>query len=101
MSLRSICVLFKIKKISSEEIIECYQNNEALMERLEGAHERFFVRIAYVLASKQPYVMKYVADAVAEEDEGKDAVTLTNEQKGFLYLLLKSVVDVLDQKRMG
>lgn len=91
----------KIKKISSEEIIECYQNNEALMERLEGAHERFFVRIAYVLASKQPYVMKYVADAVTEEDEGKDAVTLTNEQKGFLYLLLKSVVDVLDQKRIG
>jgi hypothetical protein len=42
--------------------------------------------------------MKYVADAVAEEGEGKDAVTLTNEQKGFLYLLLKSVVDVLDQK---
>ncbi len=45
--------------------------------------------------------MKYVADAVTEEDEGKDAVTLTNEQKGFLYLLLKSVVDVLDQKGIG
>ena len=30
----------KIKQISSEEIIECYQNNEGLMERLERAYER-------------------------------------------------------------
>ena len=91
----------KIKKISSEEIIECYQNNEGLMEKLEGTHQRFLDRIAYVLASKQPYVMKYVADAVTEEDEGKDAVQLTEEQKGFLYFLLKSVIDVLDQKGIG
>jgi hypothetical protein len=31
-------------------------------------------------------------------DEGEEAVTLTNEQKGFLFLLLKTVVDVLDEK---
>lgn len=43
-------------------------------------------------------MLRYVADALMEEDEGKDAVSLTNEQKGFLYLLLKSVVEVLDQK---
>jgi hypothetical protein len=91
----------KIKKVSSEEIVECYQNNERLMERLDGAHERFLDRIASLQASKQPFVLKYVADALMEEDEGKDAVTLTNEQKGFLYLLLKTVVDVLDQKGIG
>jgi hypothetical protein len=33
-----------------------------------------------------------------EEDEGEDALVLTEEQKGFLFLLLKSVIDVLDQK---
>jgi hypothetical protein len=33
-----------------------------------------------------------------EEDEGEDAVTLTDEQKGFLFLLFKTVIDVLDQK---
>jgi len=27
----------KIKRISSEEVIECYKQNEGLMERLEGA----------------------------------------------------------------
>jgi hypothetical protein len=91
----------KIKKISSEEVIECYKENEGLMERLDGAHEKFLDRIAGLQTSTQPHVVNYIIDALMGEDEGKDAVTLTNEQKGFLYLLLKTVVDVLDQKDIG
>jgi hypothetical protein len=90
----------KIKKISSEEIIECYEHNEGLMERLEGAHEKFLDRVANVQTSRQPYVVNYVVDALMEEDEGEEAVALTEEQKGFLFLLLKTVIDVLDQKGM-
>jgi hypothetical protein len=90
----------KIKKISSEEIIECYKQNKGLIERLDGADERFLDRIASLQTSRQPHVVNYVVDALMEEDEGKDAVQLTDEQKGFLFLLLKSVVDVLDQKGM-
>jgi hypothetical protein len=93
---------WKIKKISSEEIIECYEQNEDLMERLEGAHDRFLDRIACLQTSRQPYVVKYVVGALMEEDdEGEDAVALTDEQKGFLYLLLKTVTDVLDQSGIG
>ena len=90
----------KIKRISYEEIIECYEQNEGLMEKLEGADERFFDRIAGVQNSRQPHVVNYVVDALMEEDEGEDGVALTDEQKGFLFLLLKTVVDVLDQSRM-
>jgi hypothetical protein len=91
----------KIKKISSEEIIECYEHNEGLMERLEGADEKFLDRIASVQTSRQPHVVNYVVDSLMEEDdEGEDAVVLTEEQKGFLFLLLKTVIDVLDQKGM-
>jgi hypothetical protein len=90
----------KIQKISSEEIIECYENNEGLMERLEGADEKFLDRIASVQTSRQPHVVNYVVDALMEEDEGEEAVALTDEQKGFLFLLLKTVIDVLDQKGM-
>ncbi len=90
----------KIKKISSEEIIKCYEHNEGLMERLEGAHEKFLDRIASVQTSRQPYVVNYVVEALMEEDEREDAVELTDEQKGFVYLLLKTVIDVLDQKGM-
>ena len=91
----------KIKKISSEEIIKCYEQNESFMERLEGADERFLDRIASLQTSKQPHVVNYVVDALMEEDETEGAVTLTEEQKGFLYLLLKTVVDVLDQSEGG
>ncbi len=87
----------KIKKISSDEIIKCYEHNESLMERLEGSHEKFLDRITSLQTSKQPYVVKYVADALMEEDEGEDAVALTEEQKGFLFLVLKAAINALDQ----
>jgi hypothetical protein len=45
-------------------------------------------------------VVKYVVDALVEEEEGESALTLAEEQKGFLFLLLKTVIDVLDQKDM-
>jgi len=89
----------RIKKISSDAIIKCYKHNEGLMEGLEGAHEKFLDRIASIQTSKQPYVVNYVVDALMEEDE--DAVALTEEQKGFLYLLLKTVIDVIDQLGTG
>jgi hypothetical protein len=92
----------KIKKISSKEIIECYGHNEGLMERLEGAHDRFLDRVASVQTSRQPHVVNYLVDALMEEDdEGEDAMALTEEQKGFLYLLLKTVIDVHNQKGAG
>ena len=45
-------------------------------------------------------MVKYVADALMEDDEGEDVLALTEEQKGFLFLLLKTVINVLDQKGM-
>lgn len=90
----------KIKKISSKEIIGCYEHNKGLIERLEGTHEKFLYRVASAQTSRQPYVVKYVVDALMEEDGGEEAVALTDEQKGVLFLLLKTVVDVLDQKSM-
>ena len=71
------------------------------MERLEEAHEKFLDRIASAQTSRQPCVVDYVVDALMEEDEGQDAVPLTDEQKGFLFLVLKTVIDVLDQPGMG
>ena len=87
----------KIKKITSKEIIDCYEYNEDLMGRLEGAHEKFLDRIARVQVSKQPYVMQYVVDTLVEESEEGDGVELTDEDKGFIFLLLKTVVDLLDK----
>jgi hypothetical protein len=87
----------KIKKITSKAIIDCYEYNKDLMGRLEGAHEKFLDRTARVQVSKQPYVMKYVVDALMEESEEGDSVELTDEDRGVLFLLLKTEVDLLNK----
>jgi hypothetical protein len=88
----------KIKKITSKEIIDCYEYNEDLIGKLEGADEKFIDRIARIQISKQPYVMKYVVEALMESSEEGDDVVLTDEDSGFLFLLLKTVVDLFDKK---
>ncbi len=87
----------KIKKIPAEEIIDCYEANEDFMESLEGVHEKFLDRIARVQLSGQPYVMRYVVETLMEAPEEEDPVALSDEDIVFLFLLLKTVVDVLDK----
>jgi hypothetical protein len=42
----------------------------------------------------------FVTNVIRKSSE-EDGMALIEERKGFLYLLLKTVVDVLDQKGMG
>ena len=83
--------------VSAEEIINCYEKNEHFIKSLEGVHEKFFERIAGVQLSGQPYVMKYVVETLMEAPEEDDPGNLTEEDIGYLFLLLKTVVDLLDQ----
>jgi len=88
----------KIKKITSKEIIDCYETNEDLMGRLGSAGQQFIDRVAQIQISTQPFVMKYVIDTLIEEPEEEDNDELTDEDKAFLFLLLKTVVDLLDKR---
>jgi hypothetical protein len=98
-----VCRMFQksskksLKRISPEEIINCYEKTERFIESLEGAHERFLERIAETQLSGQPYVMKYVVEALMEAPEEEDPVALSEEDTGYLFLLLKTVVDLLDK----
>ncbi len=87
-----------IKRISAEEIITSYEKNEHFIKSLEGVHEKFFERIAEVQLSGQPYVMKYVVETLMEAPEDEAPVALTEEDMGYLFLLLKTVVDLLDER---
>ena len=86
----------KIGKISEKEIIESYESGEKLVEQLEGAHEKFLERIAKTTLMAQPHVMKYILFTLMEPDE-EDPIELTNEDIGYLFLLFKTVIDLLDQ----
>jgi hypothetical protein len=99
-----ICRMFqkstkkRIKSISAEEVISCHKKNEHFIDSLEGVHERFLERIAGVQLSVQPFVMKYVVETLIEAPEDEDPVELTDDDIGYLFLLLKTVVDSLDEK---
>ena len=85
-----------IKQVTHEIVVECYESNETLIDSLERTHERFVERIASVQLLDQPYVMKYVVEALFEERQEKDDVELAEEDTGYLFLLLKTVVDALN-----
>jgi hypothetical protein len=87
----------KVPKISSREIMARYDDNARFLEGLEGAHEKIIDRIAKVTVSKQPYVINYVLEALME-DSGEDSVDLTDEDIGLLFMLLKTEIEVLDNR---
>jgi len=87
----------KIPRISSKEIMAKYDENTRLIESLEGAHEKFIYRIANVQVSKQPYVMKYVLEALMEDAE-EDGIDPTEEDIGTLFILFKTEIEILDKR---
>ena len=91
------CSKKSLKRISPEEIINCYEKTERFIESLEGTHERFFERIAEAQFSGQPYVMKYVVETLMEAPDEEDPVAMSEEDTGYLFMLLKTVVDLLDK----
>ena len=86
----------RIKKISAKEIMDCYEHNEKFIANLEVAHDKFYDRIARVELSEQPYVMKYVLDTFFEAPEEEDPIALTEEDIGYLFLLFKTAIDILN-----
>ncbi len=85
-----------IGSLSGSQIEHSLDQNEELLGRLEGAHERFVERVAEVESSRQPWVMRYLVETLIEAPDGEDPVFLTEEEIGALFLVLKTVVDVLD-----
>ncbi len=96
-----------IEGIRGGQIEHCLDQNENMLQRLEGAHEKFVERVARVEASRQPFVMRYLVETLmsspgprgAAGPDGRNPVVdtvLTEEETGALFLVLKTVVDALD-----
>jgi hypothetical protein len=85
-----------VARISTAVILEQFQDNINELERLAAAHDRFVERAAAGQASRQPHVMRYVVESLMEAGGGPYPVELTAEEIGTLFLVLKTVIDVLD-----
>ena len=88
----------KIPRVTSKEILACYAGNEHYLQSLEGIHERLLERIIKAQRPKQPHVMNYIIEALMEDPDESELGEMTEEDVGFLFILLKTVMEVLDQK---
>jgi len=87
----------ELGQVSMTALDEQVGRNESLMDRLQPAHERFLERAVEVESAKQPFVLRYISEALLEDEHPDITPPLTDEETGRLYLTLKTVVDALDE----
>lgn len=84
----------KIRRVSDREIDEIFEKNETLFENgntLDQLSDT--LKIFPVLV--QPYLIKYLSESLPEEEE--ETAVVSEEEKGVIFLNLKTVIEVLDQ----
>lgn len=89
----------RLRPIMESQIERGISGNEERLARLEGAHPRFQERAALLEMSPQPFVVQYLVDAIIEAPEDEDPLELTEEESGTLFLVLKTVIDLLHEER--
>ena len=89
----------RIRRISMATITHCVDDVEASVASLEGAHSRFLERAARVVSSTQPHVFRYLVETLM--DPGDDSLSLTEDDKGAIFLILSAVIKALDEKGAG
>ncbi len=87
----------KIDPVASVELIKFLEDNEKLMESLEGTNEEFFENVAKVQMSSQPYIIRYVVETLFDEFQDENSIFLGEEDIGYLFLIMKTIIDVLNK----
>jgi hypothetical protein len=90
----------RIPQIKAGVIERRLQENEEELAKHEGSDPRLVERAALVQISRQPEVFKYMIEAIMEAPEDPDdPVPMTPDESGTLFLVLKTVIDVLNDVR--
>lgn len=84
--------------ITPEVVIDAFEYNEDMLEGLQDAPSDFWSATAREEAASQPYLVRYVVEGLfATSAEAEPAEELNEEEQGYLFLLLKTVIDALDR----
>lgn len=84
-----------LKRVSIEQVERRSAENTSMLERLATAEEHLLERAAEMQVESQPHVLRYLTEAILERRDPE--IRLTEDEEGLLFLLLKTVVDVLDR----
>lgn len=88
----------KLAEVSEEALLAQMEASESFFEGLANADEKFLERATEVQAARQPFVMQYVVEAILEAPDEDPPLEISEDDEGFLFLILKTVVDALDQQ---
>jgi len=88
----------RIHQISEEELSSCYLDNVNLFKSMEMAHKKFFEKRVKAMISVQPYLLEYVLDTLNDTINIKPGSVTHQEDCGYVYLLIKTIIDVLEEK---
>lgn len=87
----------ELKLVPADAILKRFEANEKLLAGLTEAHPKFFEQVARASIDRQPHVMGYVVEAILEEPED-EPLDIEEDDYGTIFLLLLTVVDVLDER---
>ncbi len=87
----------ELTRIPADAILKRFEANEKLLAGLTEAHPKFFEQVARASIDRQPHVMGYVVEAILEEPED-EPLDIEEDDYGTVFLLLLTVVDVLDER---
>jgi hypothetical protein len=88
-----------LRPVTAAQIERCLSRNEELLDPLVATLPRFQERAAHLETNPQPFVAKYLVEAILEAPEVSDPVHLTEEESSTLYLALKTAIDLLDEQK--
>jgi len=85
-----------IPKISSDAIVAKYEDNQALIVGLDEDDDKSFEELASLETANQPHLFGYITEALLDEDEPSDDIELNDEEFGELFMIVKTIIDVVD-----
>ncbi len=92
----------ELHEVMAEQIVESFEANQDLIERLAGLNEPILEKLWETTLLEQPYVLKYVVEALVEASQSQeDPVELSEHEFGYLFLVLKTVIDALHKASVG
>ena len=85
-------------KITEDVVDEMERSNMKVVEYLKNEPETGFINVTKEMIENypQPEVLKYIVEALMEEQE--EGCVIRNENKGMMMLYLKTVIDCFDRE---
>ena len=85
----------RLLKVTRQGIIQAEEANYDFLDRMEAASEEEIAQLAEKMMQDypEPHVLRYILEAITEEEEDADETPMRDDYKGLVFVYLKTVLD--------